>query len=105
MFSADFRPESGNKRVAKRQSIAMDAEIFRPRRTLCKVVDISRSGLRLETYSRIQVGTQISISLPVVGQVSATVRWADEFRAGCEFKRPLQAEILAALLLQVGQKS
>ncbi|RYF18754.1 MAG: PilZ domain-containing protein [Oxalobacteraceae bacterium] len=103
MFSADFRPESGNKRVAKRQHISMDAEISAGRRTLCKLIDISCSGLRLQTYSRLEVGTQISISLPVAGRVLATVRWADDFRAGCEFGRPLDADVLSDLLQHTGQ--
>jgi len=102
VFSAEYRPEPGNKRAAKRQPIAMDAAVAGSRPALCKVVDISRSGLRLQTYSPLQIGTLISIILPVAGRVLATVRWADDFRAGCEFDRPLPDDMLSALLVQLG---
>lgn len=105
MFSAEIKPEPGNKRAAKRQPIAMDAEVAGSRPTLCKVVDISRSGLRLQTYSRLQLGAHISIRLPVAGRVLATVRWADDFSAGCEFDCPLRDDVLRALLLHLQQNT
>ena len=103
MFSAEFKSESGNKRAAKRRPVAMDAEVDGSQRTLCKVVDISASGLRLQTYSRLTIGSHLSIVLPIAGRVLATVRWADDFRAGCEFGRPLDADVLSDLLQHTGQ--
>lgn len=102
MFSADFETAKTNKRGAARSALGLNAEIYGARRTLCRVSDISLSGARLRTYSGLKVGSVIWLTLPVVGRVSATVKWADEYNSGCQFAKPLSSETLDSLLVLAG---
>ena len=43
-------------------------------------------------------GQSIWLTLPRIGQVVAEIMWADDFTAGCQFRKPLTAEQLAILL-------
>jgi hypothetical protein len=92
------------KRGAARSAIGLDAELDGLRRTLCRVSDISVSGARLRTYSALKVGSVIWFTLPLVGRVSATVKWADENNSGCQFAEPLEPSMIEALLVEAGRK-
>ena len=103
MFSADFEPAKVSRRGAPRSSLALKAEVDGTRRTLCRVSDILVGGARLETYSALTVSSTIWLTLPLVGRISATVRWAGEYSSGCKFTVPLREEELEALLAKAGQ--
>lgn len=103
MFSADFEPAEANRRRTARLPVAIDAELDGSRRTLCKVADISIGGVRIQTYSALKVGAKIWLTLPLIGRVAATVKWADDYNAGCQFVEPMGAEIIEALLARAGQ--
>lgn len=66
-------------------------------RTLCKVVDISLHGVRLQTYSALRKGTTIWLTLREIGTVAADVMWADDYTAGCQFQRPLDKDAFERL--------
>lgn len=100
LFNAEYEPaESLGRRRAPRAPVSLDAKIGRGGldRALCKVTDLSLHGARLQTYSALKRGSVIWLTLPRVGHVAATVRWADDFEAGCEFQAPLDAQTFAAL--------
>ena len=40
----------------------------------------------------------IWLTLPGVGQIAATIRWADDFQAGCQFNEALDEAQFEALL-------
>jgi hypothetical protein len=40
----------------------------------------------------------------LVGRVSATVKWADEYNSGCQFAEPLEPAMIEALLVEAGRK-
>ena len=102
MFAADFEPaEHKTRRSAPRAPVALDARIGKTGRTLCKVVDISVHGARLQTYSALRRGTSIWLNLPEIGQVVAEVMWADDYTAGCKFQTPLSAIAFEALIGKV----
>lgn len=42
-------------------------------------------------------GARIWLTLPRIGQVIATIVWADDFEAGCQFQEPLDDTTFAAL--------
>ena len=67
-------------------------------RTLCKVVDISIHGARLQTYSGLKKGATIWLTLPDIGPVAADVMWADDFLAGCQFQTPLDTILFETLI-------
>jgi len=102
MFSAEFEPAEANRRRAARSRVALNAELDGSHRTLCKVADISIGGIRLRTYSALKVGAKIWITIPIIGRVSATVKWADDYNAGCEFAEPIRADVIETLLSRAG---
>jgi hypothetical protein len=72
MFAADFEPaERTSRRCAPRAPVSLDVSIGKTRRTLCRVVDISVHGVRLQT---------------------------DDFTAGCKFRTPLSTATFEALI-------
>ncbi|KQN26937.1 pilus assembly protein PilZ [Sphingomonas sp. Leaf33] len=92
MFNAEFEPAvSTDRRRTPRAPVSLDAKIGRGGldRTLCKVTDLSVHGARIQTYSALKTGAMIWLTLPVIGPVVATIRWSDDFEAGCEFQSPL----------------
>lgn len=99
-FAAEFEPAIGlGRRRSVRAPVSLDAKIGRGGldRTLCKVVDLSQHGARLQTYSILRAGTMIWLSLPKVGHHAAKVVWADEFEAGLQFEIPLTDEAFETL--------
>ena len=85
-----------------RAPVSLDAKIGRGGldRALCKVVDLSQHGAKLQTYSLLRAGTMIWLALPKVGHCAARVVWADDFEAGLEFQTPLTPEAFELLAEQ-----
>ncbi len=101
MFAAEYEPaEANGRRRSPRAPVSLDARIGRGGldRTLCKVVDLSLHGARLQTYSALKAGNRIWLTLPKLGQVVAKVVWADDFVAGCQFEQPLDDSSYQALI-------
>jgi hypothetical protein len=92
MFAAEFEPaEALGRRRSMRAPVSLDARIGRGGldRALCKVVDLSQHGARLQTYSALRAGSHIWLTLPGVGHCAARIVWANDFEAGLEFQIPL----------------
>lgn len=100
LFNAEFEPATLDRRRTPRAPVSLDAKLGRGGldRTLCKVTDLSMGGARIQTYSALKRDAVIWLTLPIVGQVAATVRWADDFEAGCEFRSALDPDLFAALV-------
>lgn len=101
MFAAEFEPAQTNgRRRAPRAPVSLDARLGQGGlgRALCKVVDLSIHGARLQTYSALKSASTIWLTLPGLGPVAADVKWADDFLAGCQFQVPLTAEEFARLV-------
>ncbi|MDR6116391.1 hypothetical protein QE360_003360 [Sphingomonas sp. SORGH_AS789] len=103
MFAAEFEPmKIPARRRSKRTEVKVEADYEGDglARALCRVLDISTHGARLETYTELRSGMTIWLRLPKVGQVIARIVWADDFAAGCQFQTPLAQdayEVLAPL--------
>ncbi len=100
LFNAEYEPaETLGRRRVPRAPVSLDAKIGRGGldRTLCKVTDLSIHGARIQTYSGLKKGAVIWLTLPQIGQVAATVRWADDYEAGCEFQSPLDKSLYEGL--------
>ena len=67
-----------------------------------QVVNMSAQGLMARVVGDRTIGERLHITLPVVGVVTAVVRWSLGGRIGCELDRPIGMaeyyELLAALL-------
>jgi hypothetical protein len=100
MFAAEFEPASNGRRRSARRPVSLDAQMGRGglARALCRVVDISEHGARLQTFTALKRGAVIWLTLPGVGHHTAEVKWADDFTAGCEFQEPLTPEQFAVLV-------
>jgi hypothetical protein len=99
-FAAEFEPAIGlGRRRSMRAPVSLDARIGRGGldRTLCRVVDLSLHGAKLQTYSALRMGTDIWLALPNVGHYAARVVWASDFEAGLEFLEPLPEPIFETL--------
>lgn len=63
------------------------------------ILDLSTTGLMLETATRLRVGDRLEVELPDAGEVIARVIWQSDTYFGCEFlTRAPVAAISAALL-------
>lgn len=105
MFAAEFEPaEKQDRRRSPRAPVSLDARFGRGGmgRALCKVVEISLHGVRLSTYSALARGQAIWLTLPALGHVVVDVMWADDFTAGCQFRKTLTQGQLDALLATQG---
>ncbi|MDQ2892889.1 MAG: PilZ domain-containing protein [Pseudomonadota bacterium] len=99
MFAAEFESaKTEGRRRAPRAPVYLDARLGKAGRTLCKVVDISVHGAKLQTYSALKRGETIWLTLPEVGSIVADVMWADDFIGGCQFKKPIPSDIFARLV-------
>ena len=99
MFAAEFEPADTNgRRRSMRAPVSLDAHIGKGVRTLCRVVDISIHGARLQTYSALARDSMIWLTLPGAGSVVADVKWADDFAAGCQFQQPLDMDVFERLV-------
>lgn len=58
------------------------------------VKDMSLVGLRFETSFTLMPRVPISITIPSLCPLDATVAWADGFRYGCKFDRALHVAVL-----------
>ncbi|MEG3175063.1 PilZ domain-containing protein [Sphingomonas sp. RB3P16] len=101
MIAAEFEPAlKSERRRSPRAPISLDAKLGRGGldRALCKVTDLSLHGAKLHTYSPMNKGAMIWLTLPRLGQVIATIVWADDYEAGCQFADPLDDIAFAALM-------
>jgi hypothetical protein len=94
MFAAEFEPAQLDRRRAPRAPVSLDARLGKGGldRALCRVVDLSIGGCRLQTYSELRQGTTIWLTLPGLPPVVADVMWTGDFTAGCRFREPLDQD-------------
>lgn len=99
-FTAEFEPAVLGRRRAPRAPVSLDAKVGRGGldRALCKVVDLSTHGAKIETYSEVRRDSVIWLTLPQVGHWAARVVWSNDFEAGLEFQIPLSEDEFEALI-------
>ncbi|WP_423602881.1 PilZ domain-containing protein [Sphingomonas sp. MS122] len=90
-FAAEFEPAVLGRRRAPRAPVSLDAKVGRGGldRALCRVVDLSIHGAKIETFSALRRDAMIWLTLPHIGHWAARVAWAGDFEAGLEFQIPL----------------
>ena len=66
------------------------------------IVNMSALGLMARADTSYEVGDKLSVTLPVVGMITAEIRWTLGGRLGCELARPIDLanyyDLLAALV-------
>lgn len=101
LCDANFSVE---KRRAKRRSIRLGFETAERRdRIRVLILDLSRTGMRIQTSARFEVGEKLELLLPEAGSVSVTIVRAnlDAFGNGfgCEFDEPVSEGAVSAAIL------
>lgn len=93
MFSAEVTLVSHQRRGEERLPADIRARYGtggRPERALCRIVDVSKRGARLQVYCDLPPSSMITLTLPGSGAVRARVVWSKDFEAGCLFQEPLK---------------
>jgi len=68
-----------------------------PERALCRIVDMTKRGARLEVYCDLPKASLITLRLPNDETVRARVVWSTDFEAGCRFIEPLKDDAIDAI--------
>jgi hypothetical protein len=96
---ARSRDPSVNQRRTQRVLVDMVSHIAERGRTHgVRVINISELGLMCRTDAEVLIGERVSVWLPVVKDVQAEVRWAEEGRVGMEFRDPIEPRAYEAML-------
>jgi hypothetical protein len=71
-------------------------------RSLVRVADISRRGARIETYTRLERGAELTLFIPGAAPLPGRIAWAGDFAAGLAFLKPLDEATLDDLVANYG---
>ncbi len=84
-----------NKRKSRRDSVSLRADLLvaAGARFKVSVIDLSRTGFRMETGNFIPAGTKVYLAMPNMQSLQARVAWQDTVYYGCEFTQPLHESI------------
>ncbi|MBY0520928.1 MAG: PilZ domain-containing protein [Sphingomonas sp.] len=104
MFSAEIVIKPKENRRSPRHAVDMPGRISTEGhwRSVCRIVDISRYGARLSTFSALTKNTVIWLNLPGMLARKSEIVWADDYNAACEFFVPMTAAEVSALTLRFG---
>ncbi|AOW23479.1 pilus assembly protein PilZ [Sphingomonas melonis TY] len=73
--------------------------VLTDRRTLSVLaVNLSPQGVMIRSDADVSVGEWLRVTLPVVGEMQAAVRWALGGRIGCQFEKAIPANQYHAVL-------
>ncbi|SEM60146.1 PilZ domain-containing protein [Sphingomonas gellani] len=91
MLAAEFEPAEPGRRRFPRAPVSLHVGMDNSGldRALCKVIDLSVHGCRIQTYSELERGSTIWLMFAGLPPCVADVRWSANFIAGCEFRKLL----------------
>ncbi|WP_022682700.1 PilZ domain-containing protein [Sphingobium bisphenolivorans] len=96
---AKSRDPDVNQRRAPRVLVDMVSHVVaRGRSQGVRIINISSLGLMCRTDAELFIGERISVWLPIVKEVTAEVRWAEDGRVGVEFMTPIEPRMYDAML-------
>jgi hypothetical protein len=97
----DHKAASSSRRAAARRKLHLQAhgstylggtDVF--------VLDLSSTGLLLETTGDLSKGETIELDMPEASGVRAVVKWSSGRLFGCEFTKPISVSAISAALLR-----
>lgn len=90
---------SVNQRRAPRILVDMVSHILTQGRTHgIRVINISELGLMCRTDAEVKLGERVAVWLPIIKDVQADVRWAEDGRIGMEFCETIDPRVYEAML-------
>lgn len=86
---------SPNRRAKDRAIVAIEADLRRSGRVSFKIMvtDLSRTGCRAETLSKLYVHDRIWVTLPGFTPIEAVIRWVKPTEFGAQWSAPLHESI------------
>ena len=98
--------DSSEHRASDRRVLRLEARVAMPAgESGVEVHNLSRTGLLVESTTKLPVGTDLQIELPGGKCHRAKVVWADEGLFGCRFERALSQATLSAALLRAAPRA
>jgi hypothetical protein len=92
---------SSNRRGASRRKLNLALETSDDIGSInVTILDLSTTGLLLETSGSLAVGESFDLHLPDAVDTRATVKWSSGCFFGCQFKEPLSTAAVSAALLR-----
>ncbi|WP_375402369.1 PilZ domain-containing protein [uncultured Sphingomonas sp.] len=90
---SDVSPPPAETRSEPRDEVHYRARVYDPggRPTTMTVVNISPGGLMARIDEPLEIDATIRVTLPMLGQIAADVRWSLGGRIGCRFDRAIGA--------------
>jgi len=106
MFAAEIVVKSAENRRSPRCDVDLSARFTTEGswRSICKIVDLSRHGARITTFSELPRGTVLWLNLAGQPAHKVEVVWSDDFNAACQFYQPLSEHAVMALVGRSGFK-
>jgi len=91
-------------RRSQRRRVRMNAA-FREghARAMVDIIDLSATGVKIESHLTLQPNTRIWIRLPGLEPLEVRVAWVHRFEAGCEFIRPLHPAVFERVAAVCGE--
>lgn len=97
----DARVADSSRRSEVRRKVHLEARgTTGSDQTSLVVLDISTTGLLLQTTGDLGVGDMIELQLPDLPGVNAVVKWSSSGLFGCEFPVPASSAFVSAALLR-----
>lgn len=96
----DASTADGTRRSAPRRTLHLQAQETASTQTSVLILDISTTGLLLQTSGDLAVDETIELELPGAPTVSATVKWSRGGLYGCQFAEPVSDAFVSAALLR-----
>ena len=89
------RESDHNARMAERCHVVIPVRVRRPGESWFKsrIADLSATGFRLQSFMKLQPGSDLWVMLPGFEGRRACVQWTRGHEAGCTFERPLHPAI------------
>lgn len=93
--------EAGSRRSGPRRTLHLQAQgLSSMGGAEVIVLDISTTGLLLQTTGELSADETIALELPGASRVNATVKWSTGAFYGCEFAQPVSEAFVSAALLR-----
>ena len=96
------RQPDGEHRFTQRTDVSIEAEIREAGggRFKIYVLDLSETGFRMKSLTYINPESRITLTLPGMAPLAASVAWAKSDHYGCSFLNPLYPAVLDHIVRQ-----
>ncbi|WP_324263121.1 PilZ domain-containing protein [Altererythrobacter sp. H2] len=92
--------KSDDRRASPRRSLEFGFDTGpSSTRTRVVILDISKTGLRLQSSTHFNIGDKIQLELPETDTLGSSIVWTDGDQYGVKFERPIPQAAVSAVIL------